>query len=145
MKVDVLPYWSTLETYQASRSHYAHNEWVFESGCTHHMDKHAFLFTSLNKVEERKIYVIDDFSLNISGHGDVFYRHGRIYDIYHVPNISFNMLYVSQLTKRSQIMEFWPYWFFVKNLKVNLFSLKGFSTQRVYHIDFVTSLELKVR
>jgi hypothetical protein len=85
------------------------------------------LFTSLNEVEERKIYVIDDFSLNIFGHGDVSYRHGRIYDIYHVPNISFNMLYVSQLTKTSKIVEFWPYWFFVKDLKKGQFIFsKGF-------------------
>jgi hypothetical protein len=64
------------------------NEWVVDSGCTHHMAKDASLFTSLDKVVERKIYVVDDFSLDIVGHGDVPCRHGKIVDIYHVSNFS---------------------------------------------------------
>jgi hypothetical protein len=35
------------------------------------MAKDASLFTSLNEAKERKIYVVDDFSLDIVGQGDV--------------------------------------------------------------------------
>jgi hypothetical protein len=52
-------------------SHSMQNEWVVESRCTHHMNKDSSLFTSLNKVEERNIYVVNDFCLNIVGQGDV--------------------------------------------------------------------------
>jgi len=62
------------------------------------MDKDASFFTWLVEAEERKIYVADDFSLDVVGQGDVTYRHGNIVNIYHVPNISANMLYISQLT-----------------------------------------------
>jgi hypothetical protein len=64
-----------------------------------------------------KIYVVDDFTLDIVGHGDVPCRHGKIVDIYHVPNLSENLLLVSQLTQTSNIVEFWPDRFFVKDLK----------------------------
>jgi hypothetical protein len=78
-------------------SHYAHNEWVVDSGCTHHMAKYVSLFMSLDKVVERNIYVVEYFSLDVSSHGDVLHRHGNIFNIYHVPNLSANLISVSQL------------------------------------------------
>jgi hypothetical protein len=35
------------------------------------MDKDASLFTWLDEAKERKIYVANDFSLDVSSHGDV--------------------------------------------------------------------------
>jgi hypothetical protein len=65
-------------------SHSMHNEWVVDSGCTHHMDKDASLFTWLDEAKERKIYVVGDFSLDVVGHGDVSCRHENIVNEYHV-------------------------------------------------------------
>jgi hypothetical protein len=42
-----------------------------DSRCTHNMAKDTSLFTLLNKVEKRKIYVADDFALDIASQGDV--------------------------------------------------------------------------
>ena len=56
-----------VETSQALMSHTMHNEWVVDSTCTRHMVKYATLFTRLNKSEESKIYVVDDFSLDVAG------------------------------------------------------------------------------
>jgi hypothetical protein len=72
------------------------------------MAKDASLFTWLDEAKERKIYVVDDFSLDVVGQGDVTCRHGKIVDIYHVPNLSANLLFVSQLTQKGKIVEFWP-------------------------------------
>jgi hypothetical protein len=63
----------------------------------------------LDEDKERKIHVADDFSLDVASHGDVTHRHRKIVNVYHVPNISANLLYVSQLTQTSKIMEFFPY------------------------------------
>jgi hypothetical protein len=52
-------------TSQALLSHSAQNELVFDSRCIHHMAKDAFLFTWLDESKERKIYVADDFPLNL--------------------------------------------------------------------------------
>jgi hypothetical protein len=76
-------------------SHSAQNEWVVYSGCTHHMAKDASLFTWLDEAKERKIYVADDFALDVVGQGDVTYRHGKIVDVYDVPNLSANLLSVA--------------------------------------------------
>ena len=68
------------------------------SGCTHHMAKDVSLFSSLDTYAEEKIYVENDFSLEIPGHSDVTCQHGWIVDVYHVPSLSANLLLVSQLT-----------------------------------------------
>ena len=45
-----------------------------------------------------------DFAVDIDGHGDVPCRHGRIFNVYHVPNISENRLLCSQLTQIGNIV-----------------------------------------
>jgi hypothetical protein len=62
------------------------------------MAKDVSFLSFLDKAIERKIYIVDDFSLHIVGHGDVPYRHGIIFNGYHVPNMSANMFSISQLT-----------------------------------------------
>jgi hypothetical protein len=81
------------------------------------MAKDASLFTWLDKDRESKIYVVDDFSLDVVGQGDFSYRCGNIVDLYHMPNLNSNMLYVSQLTQIGNIAKFWPDRFYVHDLK----------------------------
>jgi hypothetical protein len=69
------------------------------------MDKNASLLSFLDKVVERKIYVVDYFTLDIVGHGDFPCQHGRTFDVYHVPNLSANLLSVSQLMQIGKIVE----------------------------------------
>jgi hypothetical protein len=63
------------------------------------MAKYASLFSYLDKFVEWNIYVFYYFILDIVGHGDIPYRHGKIVDIYHVPNLSANFLLVSQTNR----------------------------------------------
>ena len=62
------------------------------------MENDASLFSSLNTTTKNKIYVVDDFSLDITGHGDIPFRHSHIMDLYDVPSLSANMFSISQLT-----------------------------------------------
>jgi hypothetical protein len=71
------------------------------------MVKYVTLFKRLNKAQESKIYFAHDFALDVVGQGDVACRHGKIVDVYHVPNISSNLLYIAQLTQTNNIVEFW--------------------------------------
>jgi len=43
------------------------NEWVVNSWCTHHMTKDASLSTWFDEDKEKKIYVLDNFSLDVAG------------------------------------------------------------------------------
>ena len=81
------------------------------------MAKDASLLSSLDMATEKKIYVDDDFALDIIAHGEILCRHGWIIDVYHVPSLSANILSISQLTQTSKIVEFQPDHFFVKDLK----------------------------
>ena len=74
------------------------NEWVSDSGCTHHIAKDASLLSSLDVAAENKIYVVDDFALDIVGCGDIYYRHDQIIDVCHVPSPTANILSIYQLT-----------------------------------------------
>jgi hypothetical protein len=87
-----------VENSQVLFSHSMQSKCAVDSKCTHHMDKDASLFTSLDKTMERKIYVVDECSLNMFGRGDVPCRHGKIVNVYHVSNLSVNLLLFSQLT-----------------------------------------------
>jgi len=72
------------------------------------MEKYASMLSFLDKDVEHNIYVANDFSLDIFGNGNIPYRYGIIVDVYHVPNLSANMMSDSQLTQTSKIVEFWP-------------------------------------
>jgi hypothetical protein len=52
-------------------SHTVKNEWVVDPWCTHHMGKYGTLFKRPNKDEEIRVYVVDDFFLDVSSWGDV--------------------------------------------------------------------------
>lgn len=65
----------------------SNNEWVVDFGYTHHIAKDTSLFSSLDIVVEKKIYMADDFSLDITIHGDLPGQHHHIVDVYHVPSL----------------------------------------------------------
>lgn len=73
-------------------------------GCTHHMMKDASLFSSLDMDIEKNIYVVDDFTLDITGNSEIPCRHGQIVDMYHVPGLTVNLLSVFQLTQTGKIV-----------------------------------------
>jgi hypothetical protein len=52
------------------------NEWVVDYGFTHHIMKDDSLFSSLDIAIENYIYVANDLSLDIIGHGDIPCWHG---------------------------------------------------------------------
>ena len=90
------------------------------------MAKHDSLSSSLDATIEKKIYVDDDFALDIDGHGDISYRHCHIVNVYHVPSLSENLLSISQLTQIGNIFKFWYNHFFVKYMnKDELIATEG--------------------
>lgn len=81
------------------------------------MDKDPSLFSSLNSTLEKKIFVANNFALDIVDHGDVTCQYGCLVNMFHVPNISDNLLLISQLTQTRKIFKLWSDRFFIKNLK----------------------------
>jgi hypothetical protein len=60
-----------------------------------YMAKFSSMFISLTEAKEKKIYVSDDFYLDILDQGDMFCRHGIMFDVYHVSKFNTNLLFVS--------------------------------------------------
>lgn len=98
-------------TYQGLLIQDSHNQWVVDSGCTHHMDKYTSLFSSLEFTLKNNIFVRKNFSLDISGHGDV--------SCWSVPcaKSEWKSMSVSQLTHTLNIVQLFPNRFFIKNMK----------------------------
>ena len=59
------------------------------------MANDASLLSSLDVSTENKSYVATNFSLDMTSHDDIPCWHDRILDMYHVPNLSENLLLVS--------------------------------------------------
>ena len=59
------------------------------------MDTNSFLFSSLNKAIEKKIFVDGDYALIVSNCGKIQCQNDVIIDVYHVPGFSENLLLVT--------------------------------------------------
>ena len=59
------------------------------------MAKDASLFSYLNIATKNKIYVANNFALDIANHCDLTYQHGQIVDVYHVLSLIVNLLFIS--------------------------------------------------
>ncbi len=57
--------------------------------------KWRFLFSSLNKVVEKNIYLVIEFSPDITAHGDVSFQNGKIMNVYLIPSLSANLFPIS--------------------------------------------------
>jgi hypothetical protein len=72
-------------------------------GCSHHMANDASLLSSLNEAKEEKIFVVDDYAVTISGSGSVV-----INGVYHILQLSANLLFIPQITEIGKKVEIWP-------------------------------------
>ena len=105
-----------LRNSQALLAQNSQNEWVDDSGCTHHMAKDSSLFSFVDTTSKNNIYVADDFSLETTSRSDVTCQHYHIFDVFHVPCLSVNLFSISKLTQTSMIVLFCPYHLFIKDL-----------------------------
>ena len=79
------------------------------------MSKDLSLFSSLDFGLEKNIFLVDDFALDIVGHGDVQCWRGQAIDMFHVPSLIENILSVSKPKQIENIVELWPDQLFIKN------------------------------
>jgi hypothetical protein len=102
----------TLSTfaYASSRSGYALNvsssssshEWLIDSGASYHIGKDKAVFSTLQDCNTKNIFVGDDRSLRVEGSAIVHLNNGQIKDVLCVPNLSYNLLSVYQITHSSE-------------------------------------------
>ena len=67
-------------------------EWVVDSGATHHMCASTEHFPSLKPSNVPYIYVGNDTQVEVEGKGNVELENGFFEDIFHVPKLSTNLL-----------------------------------------------------
>ena len=90
-----------IETSQSLHADSSKKEWVVDYGCTHHMENDASLLFSLDATIKNKIYVANDFFVEIVGDGENPCQG----DVYCVPSLSANLLLVSQLKQTGKIVK----------------------------------------
>jgi hypothetical protein len=80
------------------------------------MAKDASLFSFLSEATKKKIFLADYYALIVIGCGDIKCQNGVITNVYRVPSLSSNSLYISQLAQTSKKVEFWPDQFVLKDV-----------------------------
>ena len=112
--------------YASSRSGYALNvysstshEWLIDFRASYHMGKDKVVFSTLNDCNTKNIFVSDDRSLSIEGSRTIHLNNGQIKDVLCVPNLSYNLLLVYQITHSDEgkSVLFTPHQVVILNLK----------------------------
>jgi hypothetical protein len=95
------------------------DEWLIDSGAYYHMAKDKDIFFSLNECNTKKIFVGDDRSLSVLGSGIVQVENVHFNDVLCVPNLSYKLISVYQITHlgEGKIVEFSPHQVVIKDLK----------------------------
>lgn len=89
------------------------NQWILDSGASHHTCKYRHWFTSYKEIDSENVYSANDCSTNelkAIGKGNInietrvnniiFYI--TLHNVYHVPNLRKNLLSVSEIEKKNK-------------------------------------------
>ena len=80
--------------------------WLFDSTCCNHMTPHSSLFSKLDPaLHPLNIHIADDSTMHGNSLGFVSTSNLSIPGVYHVPDISYNLCSVGQLTKLGGIVQ----------------------------------------
>ena len=112
--------------YAPSRSGYALNvtsspsqEWLIDSEASYHMGKDKAVFSALNNCNTKTIFTGDDRYLSVVGFGIVHLNNGQFKDVLCVPNLSYNLLSMYQITHSGEgkSVLFTPHQVVIRDLK----------------------------
>ena len=86
-------------------------EWLIDFGTSYHMGKYKVVFSALNNCNTKNIYVGDDRYFSVIGSRTTHLNNGQFKDVLFVPNLSYNLLSVYQITHSSEgrTVEFSPH------------------------------------
>lgn len=121
------------------------NKWIPDSGATNHLTSDfANLHVSSPYEGPDQIRVGNGDNLHIENIGSTFFFHNsrkfHLKTLYHVPNISANLLSVSQFSRDNNcFFEFHPTFFVVKDCSTARVLLRGTNKGGLYQFDDVSS------
>ena len=73
-------------------------EWILDFGASHHMANNESMFTSLDVCNTKKIFFGDSTPLEVKGSGIIELVVKQINDVFCVPYLSTNLLFIYQIT-----------------------------------------------
>ena len=94
-------------------------QWILDSGATHHMGSSREQFSSLEPSKVPHIFIGDDTQVEVEGEGSVDMDNGTFENVLYVPNLSANLLSIYQITHYGdgKKVEFLPDSVVVKEIK----------------------------
>ena len=69
--------------------------WILDSIASHHMSLNSLSFISLSPISFMFIMIVDDTFLPLTGIGFVIIPHLFIPHVYHISNLTWNLVFVS--------------------------------------------------
>lgn len=105
--------------YALNASSYSSHEWLIDFGASYHMDKDKSVFSTLKDCNTKNIFVGDDRYLSVEGYGTIHLNNDKMKDVLCIPNLSYNLLLVYQITHSSEgkSVLFTPHQVAIRDLK----------------------------
>lgn len=83
------------------------NDWIIDSGCSHHMTSNGSKFLTLNEFDGGVVRFGNDSPCMVKGKGTISLNRNRnTYDVYQVEGLKHNLLSVAQLNDKGYPLEF---------------------------------------
>jgi hypothetical protein len=80
-----------------SSSGMSHSKWVLDSGASHHMSPDSLSFTSVSPLSSIPVMTADGTHMPLAGVGSVVTPHMSLPNVYLIPQLKLNLVFVSQI------------------------------------------------
>ena len=80
--------------------------WVLDSGASNHMSPNLSSFVSLCPTSSLPVLTADGTPMPLTGIGPVVTPHLSLSSVYHIPNLSMNLVFIGQLCDAGHLVSF---------------------------------------
>ena len=113
------------------------NDWIVDSRCTNHMCYEKNKFENFHKYKKDAVVIGDNSILDVQGIGSVMIHRKVLDNVFYVPKLRMNLIFVIQITRKRYSFEFTSHSWCVKKGLATL--MKGSVKDDLYIMDKVPS------
>ena len=91
--------------------------WILDSSASQHMSLNSSCFTSMSHLSSVPVMIVDGTLMPLASVGFVVTPNLSLSNVYHIPNLTFNLASFGQLCNSNNLVTFFSSCCFVKDLQ----------------------------